>query len=106
MGIAETVYPRGKVAGMYPALPSRREEAYVDFIEDARNFLLHAQQRPIGEYSRKLMQAGGISDAPDRENTKRSIDLLMKDPTLRTYYRIKRSSVSPRASRTARSSRC
>lgn len=91
MNISATVYPRGKVAGVYPALDSRREEAYVDFIEDARNFLLHAQQRPIGEYSRGLMASAGLAQTPDRDATQRSIELLMRDPVLKTYYRIKRS---------------
>ena len=48
----EAVYPRGKQAGMFPALSSRPDEAYVDFIADARNFLLHAQQYPIGDHGR------------------------------------------------------
>jgi ubiquinone/menaquinone biosynthesis C-methylase UbiE len=91
MSISETVYPRGKVAGVYPALDSRREEAYVDFIEDARNFLLHAQQLPIRNYSVGLLQQAGLSQKPDPESTRRSIDLLMQDPVLKTYYRLKRS---------------
>jgi hypothetical protein len=41
--LSEAVYPCGKQAGMFPALSSRPDEAYVDFIADARNFLLHAQ---------------------------------------------------------------
>jgi len=91
MPTAQTVYPRGKVAGMYPALDTRREEAYVDFVADARNFLLHAQQRPIGDYSRRLMQGAGLPNSPDDANTRRSIELLMQDPTLKTFYRLKRS---------------
>jgi SAM-dependent methyltransferase len=91
MNVTDTVYPRGKLAGMYPALDSRREESYVDFIEDARNFLLHAQQMPIRDYSRKLMSEAGLPQTADPASTRRSIDLLMRDPTLKTYYRIKRS---------------
>lgn len=91
MSITELAYPRGKVAGPYPALPTRRDEAYIDFIADARNFLLHAQQRPIGEYSRQVMQAAGVPQTPDAAATRRSIDVLMADPALKTYYRVKRS---------------
>lgn len=91
MTTAQTVYPRGKVAGMYPALDTRREEAYVDFVEDARNFLLHAQQRPIGEYSRRLLQEAGLPNSPDGATTRRSMELLMREPTLKTFYRLKRS---------------
>jgi SAM-dependent methyltransferase len=91
MSVREALYPRGKVAGPYPALPTRADEAYVDFIADARNFLLHAQQRPIGAYSRELTRAAGLSSSPDPDNTRRATELLMRDPTLRTYYRVKRS---------------
>lgn len=91
MDTAAALYPRGRVAGPYPALPTRADEAYVDFITDARNFLLHAQQRPIGAYSRSLLEAAGLTASPDRENTRRATDVLMRDPALRAYYRVKRS---------------
>jgi ubiquinone/menaquinone biosynthesis C-methylase UbiE len=91
MNVQEALYPRGKIAGVYPSLSNRSDEAYVEFIEDARNVLMHAQQRPIGEYSRKLMTEAGISMATDSQSTRAAIDLLMQDPTLKTYYRIKRS---------------
>lgn len=91
MTVKEALYSRGKVAGVYPALPTRKDEAYIEFIEDARNILMHAQQRPIGEYSRKLMTEAGISMATDKASTRAAIDLLMQDPTLKTYYRVKRS---------------
>lgn len=91
MSIQEAFYPRGKLAGVFPTLTSRSDEAYVEFIEDARNILMHAQQRPIGAYSQQLMQEAGISDTPDPESTRAAIDLLMQDPALKTYYRIKRS---------------
>lgn len=91
MSITEAVYPRGKVAGPYPALPTRRDEAYVDFVEDARNFLLHAQQRPIMQYSRELMARAGVPQTPEPPNVRRSIEVLMQDPALKTYYRVKRS---------------
>ncbi len=91
MSITELVYPRGKVAGPYPALPTRRDEAYVDFIADARNFLLHAQQRPIGQYSREIMLKAGVPQTADPAATRQSINVLMADPALKTYYRVKRS---------------
>ena len=91
MTVKEALYSRGKVAGVYPALPTRKDEAYIEFIEDARNILMHAQQRPIGEYSRKLMTEAGISMATDKASTRVAIDLLMQDPALKTYYRVKRS---------------
>ena len=65
MTVKEALYSRGKVAGVYPALPTRKDEAYIEFIEDARNILMHAQQRPISEYSRKLMTEAGIGMSPD-----------------------------------------
>jgi SAM-dependent methyltransferase len=84
-------YVRGKTAGMYPALTTRRDEAYVEFIEDARNILMHAQQDPIAEYSRKTLEAAGIDADPGPDNTDRATRVLMADPALQCYYRVKRS---------------
>ncbi|MGY8861901.1 MAG: class I SAM-dependent methyltransferase [Pseudomonadales bacterium] len=91
MTIQQAVYKRGKTAGVYPSLTSRRDEAYVNFIEDARNILLHAQQPPIGAYSRQLLQTAGKSMSSDPRSTAEATELLMQDSVLRIYYRVKRS---------------
>jgi SAM-dependent methyltransferase len=91
VSVSAALYPRGKVAGPYPALPARADEAYVDFVSDARNFLLHAQQRPIAAYSRELLRRAGLTASPDPANTRRAAEILMQDPALRIYYRVKRS---------------
>lgn len=91
MSVQDAFYPRGKVAGVYPSLTSRQDEAYVEFIEEARNVLHHAQQLPIRDYSRKLMAEADISQSPDSVSTRAATDLLMRDPALRAYYRVKRS---------------
>lgn len=91
ISVSEALYPRGKVAGPYPALPTRADEAYVDFIADARNFLLHAQQRPIAADSRELVRRAGLPASPDPANTRRAAQTLMADPALRIYHRVKRS---------------
>ena len=91
MSIDSAIYPRGKQAGVFPSLSNRGDEAYVEFIEDARNILMHAQQRPIGAYSQQLIEQAGLSDSPDPDTTRAAIDLLMQDPALKTYYRVKRT---------------
>ena len=91
MTINQTIYERGKTAGIFPSLSSRRDEAYVGFIEDARNLLMHAQQKPIGEYSRSLLQDAGKSMETDPKSSAEAQELLMKDSVLKTYYRVKRS---------------
>ena len=91
MTISKAIYKRGKTAGVFPSLSSRRDEAYMSFIEDARNLLLHAQQKPIGEYSRLLLQNAGKSMESDPRSTTEAKELLMKDNVLKTYYRVKRS---------------
>jgi len=91
MATNEAFYKRGKTAGVFPSLSSRRDEAYMNFIEDARNLLLHAQQKPIGEYSKLLLNNAGKSMEPDPRSTMEAIELLMKDNVLKTYYRIKRT---------------
>jgi SAM-dependent methyltransferase len=91
MNALSDFYARGKTAGTYPALSNRRDEAYAEFIEDARNILMHAQQDPIAEYSRSKLLEAGIDRDPGQANTARAIDVLMADPVLKTYYRVKRS---------------
>ena len=91
MTISKAIYKRGKTAGVFPSLSSRRDEAYMSFIEDARNLLLHAQQKPIGEYSRLLLKNAGKSMESDPRSTTEAKELLMKDNVLKTYYRVKRS---------------
>ena len=34
MSIQEALFPRGKVAGVFPTLTTRGDEAYVEFVED------------------------------------------------------------------------
>jgi len=89
--VENALYGRGKIAGVYPSLSNRPDEAYIEFIEDARNILLHAQQRPIGQYSEQLMREADMSMEPDPASTAAARDFLMRDPTLKTYYRLKRS---------------
>ena len=91
MTLLSEFYIRGKTAGMYPALSTRRDEAYAEFIEDARNILMHAQQEPIAEYSRKQLEKAGIDSDPGQDNTTRATRELMADSTLKSYYRVKRS---------------
>jgi SAM-dependent methyltransferase len=87
----EHVYPRGRTSGHYPSLTTRGDEAYIEFVQDARNALLHAQQAPIGAYSRQLLSDAGMSLAADPQSTEAATEVLMRDPALRTYYRVKRS---------------
>jgi SAM-dependent methyltransferase len=91
MSIEKAFYPRGKLAGVYPTLTSRQDEAYVEFVEDARNVLHHAQQYPIRDYSRKLMAEAGLSQSPDEASTQAATEFLMRDPAIRTFYRVKRT---------------
>jgi SAM-dependent methyltransferase len=91
MSIEKAFYPRGKLAGVYPTLTSRQDEAYVEFIEDARNVLHHAQQFPIRDYSRKLLAEAGISQSPDEASTQAATEFLMQDPAIRAFYRVKRT---------------
>ena len=91
MSISDPLYVRGKIAGVYPSLSSRRDEAYIEFVEDARNALLHGQQAPIAAYSRDLLKKAGASMTPDKASCDAAEKILMQDPALKTYYRVKRS---------------
>ncbi|HRX88005.1 MAG TPA: class I SAM-dependent methyltransferase [Steroidobacteraceae bacterium] len=91
MSISDPLYVRGKIAGVYPSLTTRRDEAYVQFVEDARNALLHGQQSPIAAYSRDLLKKAGASFTPDKVSCDAATNILMQDPALKIYYRVKRS---------------
>ncbi len=91
MSAIEKVYPRGRTAGNYPSLSTRPDEAYIEFVQDARNALLHAQQAPIGAYCREMLVDSDMSLATDVESTEKAVEKLMADPVLKTYYRVKRS---------------
>ena len=84
-------YDRGKIAGNYPALSNRQDEAYVEFIRDARNFLHHAQQKPITEYSMDILKSEGLPTGADPKSVETATARLMQDNILRNYYRIKRT---------------
>ena len=91
MSISDPLYVRGKIAGVYPSLTTRRDEAYIQFVEDARNVLLHGQQAPIAAYSRDMLKKAGASLTPDKASCDAAEKILMQDPALKTYYRVKRS---------------
>ena len=84
-------YDRGKIAGHYPALSNRQDEAYVDFIRDARNLLHHAQQKPITEYSIAILESENLPVDASPDTVKTATDRLMQDNALRNYYRVKRT---------------
>jgi ubiquinone/menaquinone biosynthesis C-methylase UbiE len=84
-------YDRGKVGGHFTALSNRQDEAYVDYIKDARNFLHNAQQTPISEYSLKILKDENLSTEADPESVKIATDRLMQDLSLQNYYRVKRT---------------
>jgi hypothetical protein len=53
MSVEQAIYPRGKIAGVCSTPTNRSDEAYVEFIEDARNILLHAQLPKLMVYVRQ-----------------------------------------------------
>ena len=75
MSVEQAFFPRGKTAGVYPTLTTRNDEAYVEFIDDARKILIHAQQAPIGAYSQELIKEAGLSEDTTQENGALRLDL-------------------------------
>lgn len=84
-------FERGTVAGPYPALSNRQDEAYVEFIRDARNLLHNAQQSAIGDYSIALLEREGFALDSDQQSVDRAAERLLKDNAIRNYYRVKRT---------------
>ncbi len=90
MSESKTPFTRG-MSGPRPALPTRADEAYLDFVSDARHYLMH---KPFG----RILKAGQEHLAETEQSTGRrpnSIealrDVLTEMPELAVFLRAKRS---------------
>lgn len=52
---------RGK-RGNTPALTSRADEAFLDYVSDMRNDLMHSTHRQVEEQSARALSQRGLSD--------------------------------------------
>src|SRR5688500_6130789 len=84
----KSLLPRGKV-GNTPALPHRADEVFMDFVSDARNFLMHAQTRSIDARADEILteaekRTGRRPNSPDAVK-----EAVKGDPYIGTFLRVK-----------------
>ncbi len=90
MSISNAIIDRGKI-GRTPALTARADEVYNDFMSDARNQLLHAYWKQMGERGNALMAKAGVKIEHTHEGISNARDVIIEDTYLSTFLRVKRS---------------
>jgi SAM-dependent methyltransferase len=86
----KTLFPRG-LAGHTPALARRADEAYLDFVSDARNALLHARGRAVSEVGEQALAAAERATGRRPNSVDGVKAVILADPHVATYLRVKRS---------------
>ncbi|MBT7452047.1 MAG: hypothetical protein HN793_14515, partial [Rhodospirillaceae bacterium] len=77
--------------GNTPALPSRADESFVDYVCEARNVLLHARWKQLGDHGNKTLKDHGIAIEQTKDCVKQVRDVIAGDMELASFLRIKRS---------------
>jgi SAM-dependent methyltransferase len=90
MSLSNTSLDRGK-RGNTPALSARADEAFTDFMSDARNFLMHAHYKPISRLGNEALAAAGLKPVHTHANIARIRPVIAERPELATFLRVKRS---------------
>ena len=79
------------VNGNTPALPSRSDESFVEYVCEARNVLLHARWKETNELGTQRMKDLGYGIDYSTEGVANARDMIRNDPELASFMRIKRS---------------
>ena len=90
MTISNSTIDRGKY-GRTPAMTTRADEVYNDFMSDTRNQLLHAYWKHMGERGNDLMAKAGVKIEHTAEGVAKAREVIGKDQYLSTFMRIKRT---------------
>lgn len=77
--------------GNTPALPSRADESFVDYVCEARNVLLHARWKQMGQHGNKVLKDRGIAIEQTNDCVDQVRDVIAGDMELASFLRIKRS---------------
>jgi 2-polyprenyl-3-methyl-5-hydroxy-6-metoxy-1,4-benzoquinol methylase len=77
--------------GNTPALPSRADESFVDYVCEARNVLLHARWKQMGEYGNKKLDDLDIKIEHNADCVQQVRDVIAGDMELASFMRLKRS---------------
>lgn len=90
MAISNYYVDRGK-NGRTPALTTRSDETYNDFMSDARNFLLHAQWRNMSVRGNKILADAGLKPDHTQDGVAKARAAIADDTYINTFLRVKRS---------------
>ena len=77
--------------GNTPALPSRADESYVDYVCEARNVLLHAHWKQMGEVGLEKMKAAGVDIDHSAKGVAEAREVIRKETEIASFMRVKRS---------------
>jgi ubiquinone/menaquinone biosynthesis C-methylase UbiE len=84
--------PRGRGSiGPTPALTTRADEVYGDFISDTRNYLLHAQWANISQAGNAAMAKAGYAIEHSKAGVANARKVIAENTDLATFLRVKRS---------------
>jgi 2-polyprenyl-3-methyl-5-hydroxy-6-metoxy-1,4-benzoquinol methylase len=90
MTLSNSVLDRGKI-GNTPALLSRADETYCDFMRDARNMLLQEPFKKINARAVAALKADGVKMEHTPEGIAGIRRTVLHEPELATWLRVKRS---------------
>ena len=79
------------LSGFIPALNSRADEAFADFICEARNVLLHGQRGSTAALGKRSLDAAGVTLDPSPQGVAKVREVIRQEPELAVYMRVKRS---------------
>jgi SAM-dependent methyltransferase len=90
MTLRNNLIDRGKV-GNTPALLTRADETYADFMRDTRNLLLHEPFRNISKLAAEHLSKAGVELALDHATIDKVREVSAGVPEMATFLRVKRS---------------
>lgn len=88
--LSNTLLRRG-LLGNTPALPSRSDESFVDFICDARNVLVMEKRTSLSDRGNTQAKAAGVRINHDSESVAQVREVIADDAPLATFMRLKRT---------------
>ncbi|MBL8644233.1 MAG: hypothetical protein JNK21_09890, partial [Rhodospirillaceae bacterium] len=90
MTLRNNLIDRGKV-GNTPALLTRADETYADFMRDTRNLLLHEPFKQISAVAADALKKNGVELALDHKVIEKVREVSRNVPEMATFLRVKRS---------------
>ena len=77
--------------GNTPALSNRADEAFLDYVSDMRNDLMHSQHRRVEQQSADVLKREGFTENPWPDKVDAMRSAMAYVPEVATWLRVKRS---------------